>query len=66
MKLRTKKYLNYLESEAVKFYFKNPEHNSLSDLSEMFRINKVRISNGISKELRRRKENSLAGRLIRL
>ena len=66
MKLRTKKYLNYLESEAVKFYFKNPEHNSLSDLSEMFRINKVRISNGISKELKRRKENSLAGRLIRL
>jgi hypothetical protein len=66
MKPRTKKHLNYLESEAVKFYFKNPEHNSLSDLSEMFRINKVRISNGISKELRRRKENSLAGRLIRL
>ncbi len=66
MKTRTKKHLNYLESEAVKFYFKNPEHNSLSDLSEMFRINKVRISNGISKELKRRKENSLAGRLMRL
>ncbi len=65
MKYRTKKYLNYLENEAVKFYFKNPEHNSLTDLSEMFRINKVRISNGISKELKKRKDNSLAGRFMR-
>jgi len=66
MKPRTKKYLNYLESEAVKFYFNNPEHNSLTDISEMFRINKVRISNGISKELKKRKDNSLAGRFMRL
>ncbi len=66
MKLRTKKHLNYLLSEAVKFYFKNPEHNSLADLSEMFRISNVTISNGISKELKKRKDNSLAGRFMRL
>jgi|TARA_R110001599_G_scaffold110550_4_gene274501 DNA-directed RNA polymerase sigma subunit (sigma70/sigma32) len=64
MKLRDREYLKTLEIDAVKFYFKNPDKNSLEELSEMFKLNKERISNAIAKELKKRFDNSMARRFM--
>ena len=63
---RTTRYLKTLQKKVVDFYFKNPETNSLDELSEMFNLNKKMISDGISNELKKRRENSLAGKFMRL
>jgi len=65
-KHRTSKYLKTLQKKVVDYYFKNPETNSLNELSEMFNLNKQMISDGISDELKRRRENSLAGKFMKL
>jgi|TARA_R100000908_G_C3708127_1_gene115824 predicted DNA-binding protein YlxM (UPF0122 family) len=62
---RTTRYLKALQKKVVDYYFKNPETNSLTELSEMFNLNKKAISDGISNELKKRRENSLAGKYMR-
>ena len=62
---RTTKYLKSLQKKVVDYYFKNPETNSLDELSKMFNLNKQMISDGISNELKKRRENSLAGKYMR-
>ena len=65
-KHRTSKYLKTLQKKVVDYYFKNPETNSLDELSEMFNLNKKAISDGISNELKKRRENSLTRKYINL
>ena len=62
---RTTRYLKALQKKVVYYYFKNPETNSLTELSKMFNLNKQMISDGISNELKKRRENSLAGKYMR-
>ena len=62
---RTTKYLKALQKKVVDYYFKNPETNSLDELSKMFNLNKQMISDGLSNELKKRRENSLAVKYMR-
>ena len=64
-KHRTRKYLMELQNKAVRFYFDNPDKNSLQELSEIFNLNKERISKGISIELERRINNSMSRKFMR-
>jgi hypothetical protein len=54
---RTTRYLKILQKKVVDYYFKNPETNSLDELA---------ISDGISNELKKRRENSLTRKYINL
>ena len=58
-KPRSRTYLKSLTSKAVKYYFKNPDV-TMKSIAEKFRINQEMLSAGISKELKKRFDNSLA------
>tara|TARA_Y100001951_G_C11203211_1_gene218383 strand:- start:218 stop:409 length:192 start_codon:yes stop_codon:yes gene_type:complete len=58
-KRRSKTYLKALTSKAVKYYFKNSDV-TMKSIAEKFRINQEMLSAGISKELKKRFNNSLA------
>ena len=42
----------------AKYYFENPENNSLEEMSKKFKITKMTISKAISEALKHRLENS--------
>ena len=52
-------YLKSLTSKAVKYYFENPDI-SLKVIAAKYRINQQMLSAGISKQLEKRFNNSLA------
>ena len=58
-KPRSTTYLKAQTSKAVKYYFKNP-NDTMKSISEKFRINQEMLSAGISKQLKKRFENSLS------
>jgi len=64
MKARSTKYLKELTKKAVKYYFEN-SNNSLKYISKKFNINQDMLSDGISKELKKRLDNSLTRKYIK-
>jgi hypothetical protein len=62
-KRRSRTYLKALTSKAVKYYFENPDI-SMKIIAAKFRINQEMLSAGISKELKKRFDNSLSRKLI--
>jgi len=64
MKARSTKYLKELTKKAVKYYFEN-SNNSLKYISKKFNINQDMLSDGISKELKKRVDNSLTRKYIK-
>ena len=62
-KPRSRTYLKALTSKAVKYYFENPDI-SMKIIAAKFRINQEMLSAGISKELKKRFDNSLSQKLI--
>jgi hypothetical protein len=65
MKKRSRAYLKTLKSKAVKYYFENPDSN-LKWLSNKFNINEAMLSTAISKELKKRFQNSLSRKCARI
>ena len=59
MKQRSKKYLKELTKKAVKYYFENP-NTKIQDIADKFNITNERLSKAISKELKKRFDNSFA------
>jgi hypothetical protein len=58
-KARSSAYLRTLTSKAVKYYFENPDI-SLKVIATKYRINQQMLSAGISKQLKKRFDNSLS------
>ena len=50
--------------EIIDYYFKNPDKNSNKEMAEVFNICTVTFSRILSRELKRRRENSIAKRFI--
>ena len=66
MKQRSKKYLKQLKKEAVEYYFQNSKNNSLKHISDKFNINEDMLSSSISKEIKKRFNNSFSRRMASL
>ena len=66
MKKRSTKHLKQLKKEAVEYYFQNSKNNSLKHISNKFNINEEMLSNAISKEIKKRFDNSFSRRMARL
>tara|TARA_R110002012_G_scaffold5558_2_gene25140 strand:- start:4336 stop:4539 length:204 start_codon:yes stop_codon:yes gene_type:complete len=64
MKKRSTKHLKELTKKAVNYYFEN-SNNSLKHISKKFNINTEMLSDGISKELKKRVDNSLSRKYIK-
>lgn len=65
MKTRSTKYLKELKKKAVEYYFENP-NNSLDNISKKYNIAEDMLSDAISKELKKRFDNSFSRRMSRL
>lgn len=50
--------------EIIDYYFKNPDKNSNKEMAEVFNICTVTFSRILSRELKRRRENSIVKRFI--
>mgnify|MGYP001219507213 FL=1 len=50
--------------EILDYYFKNPSKNSNKEMAERFNICTITFSRILSKELKRRRENSMVRRFI--
>jgi len=51
--------------EILDYYFENPSKNSNKEMAERFNICTVTFSRILSKELKRRRENSMVRRLMK-
>jgi len=51
--------------KIIDYYFKNPDKNSNKEIAEKFNICTITFSKILSKELKRRRENSMARRLMK-
>ncbi len=51
--------------EILDYYFKNPSKNSNKEMAERFNICTITFSRILSKELKRRRENSMVRRLMK-
>ena len=58
-KRRSPAYMKTLQRKGVKYYFENPNTN-LQDIAEKFNITNERLRSAISKELKKRFDNSFA------
>ena len=65
-KHRNRKYLKRLTNKAIKYYFANPENNNMKDLAERFNLPQQRLSEALSVELKKRVDNSLPRRCLRI
>tara|TARA_R100000664_G_C2719347_1_gene113377 strand:+ start:712 stop:915 length:204 start_codon:yes stop_codon:yes gene_type:complete len=65
-KKRNRKYLKYLTNKAIKYYFANPEDNNMKDLAEKFNLPQQRLSKALSVELKKRVDNSMPRRCLRV
>ena len=63
MKKRSTKHLKELQKKAVKYYFEKSDNNSLEYISKKFNIAEDMVSNAISKELKKRFDNSFSRRM---
>ena len=57
--MRGKKIPKQLAEDIIQYYFNNPKTNGNKEMVEIFNINHATISNIISQELKRRRENSI-------
>tara|TARA_Y100001938_G_scaffold122521_1_gene171021 strand:+ start:40 stop:708 length:669 start_codon:yes stop_codon:yes gene_type:complete len=64
-KARSRTYLKALTSKAVKYYFENPDI-TIKSIAAKFRLNQTMLSAGISKQLEKRFDNSLARKYLSL
>ena len=60
--MRIKKITKKLAEEILEYYFNNPTANSTKEMESKFNVSHSRISRIISKELKKRFENSLSRR----
>ncbi len=51
--------------KIIDYYFKNPDKNSNKEIAKRFNICTITFSKILSKELKRRRENSMARRLMK-
>jgi len=51
--------------KIVNYYFKNPDKNSNKEMAKKFNICPVTFSKILSKELKKRRENSMVRRLMK-
>ena len=58
-KRRSHAYMKTLQRKGVKYYFENPNTN-IQDIADKFNITNERLSSAISKELKKRFDNSFA------
>ena len=58
-KRRSAAYMKTLQRKGVKYYFENPNTN-IQDIADKFNITNERLSSAISKELKKRFDNSFA------
>tara|TARA_R110001592_G_scaffold343396_2_gene633844 strand:+ start:96 stop:296 length:201 start_codon:yes stop_codon:yes gene_type:complete len=56
-KRRSTAYMKTLQSKAAKYYFENP-NTKIQDIADKFNITNERLSTAISKELKKRFDNS--------
>ena len=56
-KRRSTAYMKTLQSKAAKYYFENP-NTKIQDIADKFNITNERLSKAISKELKKRFDNS--------
>ena len=56
-KRRTKAYVKSLQNKGVKYYFENP-NTKIQDIADKFNITNERLSKAISKELKKKFDNS--------
>ena len=57
--MRGKKIPKQLAEDIIEYYFNNPQTNGNKEMVDMFSVNHATISNIISQELKRRRENSI-------
>ena len=65
-KPRTRKYLKRLTNKAIKYYFDNPDDNNMKDLAERFNLPQQSLSKALSVELKKRVDNSMPRRCLRV
>ena len=53
------------KKKIAKYYFENPQNNSLEEMSKKFKLTKTTISKAISEALKHRLENSTPRRCAR-
>jgi hypothetical protein len=64
-KPRIPKNPNALAKQVIDYYFKNPNANSLKEMTDKFDVAHTRITKIIKNELQRRLDNSLERRLFK-
>tara|TARA_R100000781_G_scaffold77677_1_gene48059 strand:+ start:522 stop:716 length:195 start_codon:yes stop_codon:yes gene_type:complete len=62
--MRGKKIPQQLAEDIIEYYFNNPKTNGNKEMVEMFNVNHTTLSNIISKELKKRRENSIMKRCL--
>ena len=62
--MRGKKIPKQLAEDIIEHYFNNPKTNGNKEMVKIFNVNHKTISNIISKELKRRRENSIMKRCL--
>ena len=63
-KNRTKEEYKRLGKKLIEYYFNNPHANSSKYMSEKFDVDEVSIRTILSKELKRRYDNSLSRKFM--
>tara|TARA_R110002012_G_scaffold10640_1_gene48320 strand:+ start:198 stop:386 length:189 start_codon:yes stop_codon:yes gene_type:complete len=58
-KRRSPAYMKTLQRKGVKYFFENPNTN-IQDIADKFNITNEKLSSAISKELKKRFDNSFA------
>ena len=64
-KNRTKEEYKILGKELIEYYFNNPHANSSKYMSEKFDVDEVSIRTILSKEFKRRYDNSLSRKFLK-
>jgi hypothetical protein len=62
--MRGKKIPQQLAEEIIEYYFSNPKTNGNKEMVKLFNVNHTTLSNILSKELKRRRENSIMKRCL--
>tara|TARA_R100000664_G_C2709040_1_gene106503 strand:- start:592 stop:801 length:210 start_codon:yes stop_codon:yes gene_type:complete len=57
--MRGKKIPQQLAEDIIEYYFNNPQTNGNKEMVKLFNVNHTTLSNIISQELKRRRENSI-------
>ena len=62
--MRGKKIPKQLAKDIIEYYFNNPQTNGNKEMVKLFNVNHATLSNILSEELKRRRENSIMKRCL--